>query len=60
MEIAIAIVVGVLLAGGLVWALLQPSPETTMGKENRARREARKAQKNRTPLEPTDQTTDQR
>jgi uncharacterized membrane protein len=48
MEIAIAVVIGVLLIGGLIWALLQPSPETTMGKENRARRQAKKAHKKAT------------
>lgn len=33
MAIAIAVVIGVVLVAGLLWALLQPSPETTMGKE---------------------------
>lgn len=47
MDIAIGIVFGVLLVGGLAWGLVQPAPETTMGKENKARREARRAQKKR-------------
>jgi hypothetical protein len=57
-DIAIAIVIGLLLAGGLLWALLQPSPETTMGKENRARREAKKAQKRATTESPDPSRTE--
>jgi hypothetical protein len=45
MGIAIAIlaVIGLLVA--VVWVLLHPAPETTMGMENRARREAKRAAK---------------
>ncbi|MEA2507111.1 MAG: hypothetical protein QOH48_1729 [Actinomycetota bacterium] len=56
MDIAIAIVIGVLLTGALLWRLLQPSPETAMGQENRARREARKAEKKRAKTEPACQS----
>jgi hypothetical protein len=59
MDIAIGIVIGVLLVGGLVWGFLQPAPETTMGKENRARREARRAQKKRAAGESADHSGNQ-
>ena len=41
--IAIVAVIGIVVF--LVWILGQPSVETTMGRENRLRREARKAAK---------------
>jgi hypothetical protein len=35
----------VALVGLLIWGLMRPAQETAMGRENRARREARKAAK---------------
>lgn len=45
MAIAVGIAVGIAAVIFFAWAMLQPSQDTEMGRENRARREARKAAK---------------
>jgi hypothetical protein len=50
MGTAIGVVVAIGVIAFLVWIMRQPSQETAMGRENRARREAKKAARS----EPTD------
>lgn len=45
MGIVVGIVMAIAAAIVLIWAVKNPGPETTMGAENRARREAKKASK---------------
>ena len=45
MAIAVGIAVGLGVVIFFVWGMLQPSQDTEMGRENRARREAKKAAK---------------
>lgn len=45
MAIAIGIAVGIGVVIFFAWAMFQPSQETEMGRENKARREAKKAAK---------------
>ena len=47
MGIAVVILPVVLIIGFLIWVLLQPRDETTMGRENRIRREAEREAKRR-------------
>lgn len=45
MGIALVVIAFVGLVALLIWGLARPAQETAMGRENRARREARKAAK---------------
>lgn len=48
MTLIIGIIVAIVIAAALIWVVRNPGLETEMGAENKARREARRAQKGET------------